>query len=67
MKSLLRMRRNEAELTQEQLAKLAGVARISVQRIETGERAGSIPVMKKLAHALHCQVNDLISDENQSV
>ena len=49
------------DLTQADLASLAGITRKSVNAIETGNMVPSIILALKLARALHCDVGALFS------
>ena len=57
---VLRQRRREAGLTQEQLALEADVQRNYVSLIERGVNQPTIAVLFKLAHALKCRPSTLI-------
>ena len=59
---VLRQRRKEAGLTQEQLAHDADVQRNYVSLIERGIHHPTIAVVFKLAQALHCPPSALILD-----
>lgn len=59
---VLRQRRKEVGLTQEQLAHDADVQRNYVSLIERGIHHPTIAVVFKLAQALHCLPSVLISD-----
>lgn len=59
---VLRQKRKEAGLTQEQLAHEADVQRNYVSLIERGINQPTIAVLFKLAGALRCQPSSLISD-----
>ena len=59
---VLRHRRKEAGLTQEQLALEADVQRNYVSLIERGIHQPTIVVLFKLASALRCQPSVLVSD-----
>lgn len=59
---ILRQKRKEAGLTQEQLAHDADVQRNYVSLIERGIHLPTIAVVFKLAHALRCPPSSLISD-----
>jgi len=59
---VLRKKRKEAGLTQEQLALEADVQRNYVSLVERGIHNPTIAVLFKLANALRCQPSDLISD-----
>ena len=47
-------------LSQERLAELSGVHRVSIARIETGEISPNIRTLEKLADALQVTVGELI-------
>ena len=47
-------------LSQERLAELSGVHRVSIARIETGEISPNIRTLEKLADALQVAVSELI-------
>ena len=49
----LRKKRQDAGLTQIELAKLIGISRSSLSLIERGERKPSYEVMKKISQALN--------------
>jgi transcriptional regulator with XRE-family HTH domain len=54
-------RRNEAGLTQEELARRAGLDQSTVSRLETGSRTSPLPlVARALAEALGVRVEDLV-------
>jgi transcriptional regulator with XRE-family HTH domain len=59
---ILRQRRKEVGLTQEQLAHDAEVQRNYVSLIERGVHLPTIAVVFKLAHALHRPASSLILD-----
>jgi DNA-binding XRE family transcriptional regulator len=48
---------------QAQLAALVGISRSYLAQIETGERAGTLDVMAKIARNLGCLVEDLIPED----
>lgn len=52
----VRQQRHLRELTQCELAELAGVSQAAVTRIERGERAPSIPVLERLLAAMDVQL-----------
>lgn len=56
----LRERRQYAGLTQQQLASAVGVQQKQISAWETGQNEPSIKVLKAMAHALGCTVDDLI-------
>jgi molybdate-binding protein/DNA-binding XRE family transcriptional regulator len=57
----LRERRQVFALSQKQLADLAGITRQSVAAVETNQYSPATSVALRLAHALHCRVEDLFS------
>ena len=58
----LRAARQKAGLTQNELAKLAGVGRGTVHRLETLERGGYPRTLRKLATALGVEPAQLVRD-----
>jgi transcriptional regulator with XRE-family HTH domain len=59
---MIRRRREEKGLTQEQVAKRAGVAKEYVTMLERGARkAPTLPVLQRLAKALGVPVTELLS------
>jgi transcriptional regulator with XRE-family HTH domain len=57
---IVRARRLEKKLSQEQLADLADLHFTYVSSVERGERNISLENMAKLAKALDCQIKDLV-------
>ena len=55
----LRVRR---EVSQDQLADTAGVSRVTLGSIERGEHAAQVLTYVKIAHALACDVGDLLTE-----
>lgn len=43
-------------LTQEQLARKAGILRITLSRIELGKYSVGVDILSKIAHALDCKI-----------
>ena len=58
-------RREEKKLTQQQLAEKCGVNQNSISRYEKGVREPSIKVMKALAKALDCSIDELLRDPEE--
>lgn len=58
--NLVRARRTELGLTQEQLAEIAGMHFTYVSSTERGERNISLANIEKLAEALNCSMKDLM-------
>jgi putative transcriptional regulator len=59
----MKVERARRDLTQAELADLAGVTRKSINAIETGHMVPSIILALKLAHALEVKVEDLFALE----
>jgi putative transcriptional regulator len=57
----MKVERAKRDLTQAELADLAGVTRKSINAIETGHMVPSIVLALKLAHALGVRVEDLFA------
>ncbi|GAB3456822.1 helix-turn-helix transcriptional regulator [Massilia terrae] len=57
----MKVERARRDLTQAELADLAGVTRKSINAIETGHMVPSIILALKLAHALGVKVEDLFA------
>ncbi|RZI23153.1 XRE family transcriptional regulator [Pseudomonas orientalis] len=63
---VLRQKRKDAGLTQEQLAHEADVQRNYVSLIERGVHQPTVAVLFKLAKALNCQASSMVVDlENE--
>ena len=58
----LRLFRVKENVTQEQLAHIAGVNIGYISQIETGSRAVSIDIVEKLAHGLNVPITALLTD-----
>src|SRR5688500_266383 len=61
LENRLRERRKSIGLSQKQLADMAGITRQSVAAVETTLYSPATSVALRLAHALHCRVEDLFS------
>jgi transcriptional regulator with XRE-family HTH domain len=59
----LRRRRILAGLTVRQLSQKAGVATGSISELENGGKSARPPMLAKLAHALGCEIADLVPPE----
>lgn len=59
---IMRLRRLRADqgMTQEGLAKKAGISRVYVARLETGKQDPTLTTLKKLAKALKMTVGELL-------
>jgi len=56
----LKRRRQERQLTLEQLAASSGVSRAAISKIERGDSGASTPVLGKLAEALDLSISQLV-------
>jgi putative transcriptional regulator len=63
LKTTIKVERAKRDLTQAELADLAGVTRKSINAIETGHMVPSTILALKLAHALGVTVEELFSIE----
>jgi putative transcriptional regulator len=61
LKTTMKVQRAMRDLTQAELAELAGITRKSVNAIETGHMVPSTILALKLAHALGVTVEELFS------
>lgn len=59
----LKMIRKARGMTQLDLAKAANISFMSVHRYESGERVPSVDIASRIAAALGCTVDDLISKD----
>lgn len=58
----IRMRRLEADLSQEQLAELCDMDQTYLSQIERSRRQPSIKVLRKIAAALNLKLSDIFRD-----
>ncbi len=58
----VRRRRTELGLSQEDLADAASIDRTYVSGIERGVRNPTVVLLERLAHALHMQVSELLTE-----
>lgn len=58
----LRKIREERELSQQQLADISNIAKITIQRIENGKFAVTIDVLFSISKALDLSMEQLFSD-----
>ncbi len=56
--------RKKYGLTQNQLAKMSGVKRPNISRLEAGTHVPGIPLIERLAESLQVKTSDLIVDRN---
>jgi len=61
MTNTIKLRRVALNLTQEDLAKLLGVSRQTINAIENNKYFPSLELGLKLSATLHCTVNELFS------
>lgn len=59
----VRLLREQADLTLEQISKLSGVSRAMLSKVERGEKSPTIGVAKRIAHALNTSFSALVGDE----
>jgi transcriptional regulator with XRE-family HTH domain len=59
----VRLKREQANMTLDQLAKLSGVSRAMISKVERGEKSPTIGVAKHIAHALGANFSALMGDE----
>ncbi|KAB7705932.1 helix-turn-helix domain-containing protein [Bacillus aerolatus] len=67
MKNIIREKRTEMNITQEELSKKLNVSRQTVISLEKGKYNPSLVLAHKLAQVFHCQIEDLFifeGDEN---
>ena len=58
----IKEKRIAAGMSQEQLAEASGVTRASISRYENGERRPNVWTAIKIARALRCTVEDLLTE-----
>lgn len=63
MKNNIDNLRKEAGLTVQQLAEKAGMSRIYLQEVKSGRKRMNEDIIKRLAAALNCRPQDIISDD----
>ena len=64
MKTRLKVRRAELNITQDELAEKSGVARSIISQIESGRRDNiTFDTMKRLTNALECKISDIFLEE----
>lgn len=59
----IRKKRNEKEMSQQELADLSDVAKSTVQRIEKGELNPSILTLKSISNALETGIEELFRNK----
>lgn len=62
----LKFKRIEKEMSQTELAKLAGVTRQTIGLIESGEFNPSLKLCVDICKALGCTLNDLFWEEDEN-
>ena len=59
----IKVRREAANMTQEQLAEKVGVQRPMITQFERGSKVPTVILGNLIAQALHCTLNDLVNSE----
>ena len=59
--------REHRNLTQAELARRSKVNRVQIIDIEAGRKTGSVKTLRKLAHALNINIDDLVSTPITSI
>lgn len=59
----VRVMRESADITLDQLAKISGVSRAMLSKVERGEKSPTIGVAKRIAHALDTSLSVLMGDK----
>ena len=62
----IKTKREAAGLSQEELARVSDVSRVSIARYESGKREPTLTIAAKLAAALNCSVDDLVERKEES-
>jgi len=63
---ILKTKRRECDLTQNELADLSGVTQSMISRMEQGDIENiTVGILRKLAKALHCAMIDLLPDSDK--
>ena len=55
----IKTNRKKANLTQEELARKAGISVFTLQKYETGARNPKLTTLQKIANALNCPISEL--------
>ena len=63
MKNIIKTRRLELGLSQENLAKQLGVKRVTVSQWEAGRNTPKTKMLQEIAKALKCSTDDLLKQE----
>ncbi len=58
-----RRKREEHELDQQELARMAGVSKVMICAIEKGQRMPSLFTVVAVADVLHCSIDELLDRE----
>ena len=58
--------RLKAKLSQQELAKKAGIGQSTIHYIETGHKSPTYKILQKLANALDVSLNELLEDNNNT-
>ena len=58
----IKRRREQANMTQDALAKAANVSRVAIARYESGARTPLVSIAIRIARALNCTLDELMKD-----
>ena len=62
--NLIRKKRMESQLTQEQLAEILGITATHMKHLESEHRMPSVEVLFRLTETLHLSLDDLLNPES---
>ena len=65
IKNRIKQIRIMQDLTQTELAAKVGCTQAYIALLESGIKSGSVPVLRSLAAALHCTVDELLQEETE--
>lgn len=60
----IKRKRKDKNLSQNQLAKRAGIAQATLSAIESSTKSPAVDTIEKLASALECPASELLGEEN---
>lgn len=65
IKNRIKQIRIMQDLTQTELAAKVGCTQAYIALLESGIKSGSVPVLRSLAAALHCTVDELLKEDRE--